>query len=119
MPTHFPITLLLVGPTNTTAVWLNGLTIGQDGFLVICSPTAANYTFSGYPMNTCDRATPVTGTGGPTDSNGDDNVAIVTINFSNPNGTFFGIPGGYTSLTVLDIYGVPGTYSLTSDAFHN
>jgi hypothetical protein len=68
------------------------LTIGSDGFLVICSPLAANYVFSGYPNNTCDRTA---STGGPADSNGDDQIAIVS-----------GVPGG--SISVLDIYGVPG-----------
>ena len=82
------------------------MTIGQDGFLVICSSVAANVS-SGYPNNTCDKTTPVTSTGGPSDSNGDDNMAIVTINYS--SGAFVGIPNGvYTSLKIFDIYGVPG-----------
>ena len=98
--------IFTAGPTNSTAIWLNNLTIGQDGFLVICSSVAANYVSSGYPNKTCDKTTSVSG---PNDSNGDDNMAIVTINYSNPSGAFVGIPNGvYTSLKIFDIYGVPG-----------
>lgn len=105
-----------VGPTNSTAISLDGLTIGTDGFLVICSPVAANYTFSGYPTDTCDKTTSVTSTGGPSDSNGDDNMAIVSINYSS-NGTFIGIPSGYTSLKIFDIYGVPGMHNACAEIF--
>jgi hypothetical protein len=76
-----------------TVMSLNNLTIGSDGFLVICAPPAANYTFSGYPNNTCDITS---ATGGPADSNGDDSIAIVICSTD------------CTSWTILDIYGVPG-----------
>lgn len=94
-------------PTNSTAISLNGLRIGSDHFLVICVPLAANYTFSGYPSNTCDITVP---TDGPADSNGDDQIAIIkAISFNKTNGGSF---------IILDIYGVPGQIgSITNGHF--
>ena len=72
---------------------LNKLTIGSDGFLVVCAPLAANYSFSGYPNKTCD----VTGNiGDPADISGDDSIAIVICDV------------GCASWKIVDIYGVPG-----------
>ena len=82
-----------IDPTNSTAISLNGLTIGADHFLVICNSLAANYSWSGYPIGTCDKTA---STGGPADSNGDDQIAIASCTT------------GCASFTILDIYGVPG-----------
>jgi len=82
-----------IDPTNSTAISLNGLTIGADHFLVICNSLAANYSWSGYPIGTCDKTA---STGGPADSNGDDQIAIASCTT------------GCANFTILDIYGVPG-----------
>ena len=94
---------LSLAPTNSSAISLNGLTIGSDSFLVFCVPLAANYSFSGYPNGTCDKTV---STGGPADSNGDDQIAIVSCS------------AGCTSFTILDIYGVPGQQGSTSNGHY-
>jgi len=96
------IILLQTGPTNTSAISLNGLAVGTDGFLMICTPLAANYSWSGYPVGTCDK---VASTGGPADSNGDDQIAIIR-----------GTPGG--TITIVDIYGVPGQQGSTTNGHY-
>ena len=83
----------MTGPTNSSAISLNLLKIGSDGFLVICTPLAANYSWSGYPTGTCDKTA---STGGPADSNGDDQIAIVSCSTA------------CTTFNIIDIYGVPG-----------
>ena len=81
--------LTFIGQTNSSAISLNGLTIGADRFLVICTSLAA----SNFPAGTCDKTV---GISGPADSNGDDQIAIVICSTA------------CTSFNIIDIYGVPG-----------
>jgi predicted extracellular nuclease len=75
----------------TTAIMLTDKTIGADGFLVLCvSDAGFNAAYGGVVV--CDSQE---GAGGPVDSNGDDQIAIIQ-----------GDP--FASFTIVDIFGVPG-----------
>ena len=76
------------GPTTSTAIALQGQTIGSDGFFVVCSSATADTSYN----NACDL---IGGGGGPADSNGDDQIALV-----------MGDPA--VSYSILDLFGVPG-----------
>ena len=75
-------------PTTSSAISLQGKTIGSDGFFVVCSSATADTSYN----NACDL---IGGTGGPVDSNGDDQIALV-----------MGDP--VISYSIIDLFGVPG-----------
>ena len=77
-----------VNPTISTAISLQGKTIGSDGFFVVCSTATADTSYN----DACDL---IGGEGGPADSNGDDQIALVR-----------GDP--VVSYSIIDLFGVPG-----------
>ena len=76
-------------PTTSSNISLKGETIGSDGFLVV----AANKALLDAEFGT-GTADINGGTGGPADSNGDDQIALVEISNS--------------STTIVDLFGIPG-----------
>jgi len=76
-----------------------GSSLAANTFCIISNDTNSGNNFlTTYGFNPHGKA----GTGGPVDSNGDDNIAIVTsasgITYTDPS-----------TWTVIDLYGVPGT----------
>jgi len=80
-------------PTYSTARALSSSIMGADGFFIICRSSTDFATL--YPLSSCDLAI---GTGGPADSNGDDQIALLIA-----------AAGGLTaSFAIYDIFGIPG-----------
>ena len=81
-----------------------GSSLAPNTFCIISNDTNSGNNFlTTYGFNPHGKA----GTGGPVDSNGDDNIALVTsssITISDPS-----------TWTVIDLYGVPGTDGTNGD----
>ena len=77
-----------IHPDIASAYYLKGLTIGSNGFIVVCNDDAANDTYDGA----CDK---IAGSGSPADFGGDDQIAVIV---GDPSKSFM----------VIDIFGVPG-----------
>ena len=85
----------------STAYLLQNRTVGADGFFVVCqSATAAALLYPSTGVSTCDDSI---GSGGPVDSNGDDNIGLVLGPL---------IAGPFSAISVVDIFGVPGEQGL-------
>jgi hypothetical protein len=74
-------------PVVTSEFMLTGITIPAKGFLILCRNKAM---FDSTYAVSCDWQL---GAGGPADSNGDDNIAIMLV----------------ADNSIVDVYGVPGT----------
>ena len=95
-------------PTISSAYLLQNKTVGADGFFVVCqNATAAALLYPSTGISTCDASI---GSGGPADSNGDDNLALVLGPL---------VAGPLPPINIVDIFGVPGEQGLagTTHAF--
>ena len=94
--------------TVSSAYLLQNQTVGADGFFVVCqNATAAALLYPSTGISTCDVSI---GSGGPADSNGDDNIALVLGPL---------VAGPLSAIKIVDIFGVPGEQGLfgTTHAF--
>lgn len=83
-------------PDTASAFSLKGKLIDSEGFIILCNRNAANDDYD----EKCDD---IIGTGGPADSDGYDQIAIV---LGDPIGECY---------TTIDIFGVPGEDGAETD----